>query len=257
MPKLNKPAKAAESEAKDTQPAIAHPKPKILMLDVDDDACDGLTRKGFNVRKGSFGKPYKVAKHGGFEPVIGKANLPNFTEQEIVVVDLFAPKRDSGPQGEKHRPDSESDLWAKCDRGYIDPRVRAMWHVRDSFDRILSGGDAFVVFAEAKQNQELQFAKVSRGHFRELYDVEPFRADIWDFLSACKDLVVEEDHGEEMVPCDADHDLGKLVAKHLSGANFSCTIYGRTWDGLKWKTYARTNSAKWWVWRGLEEKRGL
>lgn len=234
MPKLNKPARAAESEAKDTKPAIAHPKPKILMLDLDDDACDGLTRKGFNVRKGSFGKPYTVAKGGGFQPVIGKANLPNYTEQEIVVVDLLAPKRDSGPQGEKHRPDSESDLWAKCDRGYIDPRVRAMWHVRDSFDRILSGGGAFVVFADAKQNQELQFAKVSRGQFRELYDVESFIADIWDFLSACRNLVVKEDHGEEMVSCDADHDLGKLVAKHLSGGNFACTIYGGTWNGLKW-----------------------
>jgi hypothetical protein len=230
----NKPIKAADLSKKVGPFAPTYPKPKILLLDVPDGAHDALIGKGFNVRKGSFGKPYKVSKTGGFQPVIGVADLPNFTEQEVIVIDLHVQTYDAGPQGEKHRPNSETDLWAKCDKGFIDPRVRAMWKVRERFDRILEGGGAFVIFADAQQHQELQFARLSGGQFPELYDCEPFAGDIWDFLSACSALTVGDDHGEEMNPWDTTHNLGKLVAAHLQESRFNCTIHGGYWEDLEW-----------------------
>jgi hypothetical protein len=232
--KFKSPINEVEAKTELALPEVIHPKPKILMLDVPDDVYEAVALKGFNVRKGSFGKPYKVRKDGGFQPVIGKAELPNYTEQDVVVIDLNVPSYDSGPQGDKHRPDSESDLWAKCDKGFIDPRVRGMWQVRERFDRILDGGGVFIVFADAKQKQELQFAKLSRGYMNELYDIEPFHGDIWDFLSACQNLCVRHDHGEEMMPCKSANSLGKLVARHLQGGSFTCTIYGGSWQGHDW-----------------------
>jgi hypothetical protein len=230
----NRPTKAEDLSKKLPRFEVAYPKPKILLLDLTDGAYEALSKKGFNVRKGSFGRPYKVSKAGGFQPVIGEAELPNFTEQEVIVVDLYVANYDAGPQGEKHRPNSETDLWAKCDKGFIDPRVRAMWRVRERFDRILEGGGVFVVFADAKQHQELQLARLSGGPFPELYDIEAFPSDIWDFLSACMALDVEDDHGEEMSPWDTTHDLGKLVAAHLPSGSFNCTIYGGSWSGAEW-----------------------
>jgi hypothetical protein len=230
----NRRIKAADLSKKLAPVELAHPKPKILLLDLPDAALESLAHKGFNVRQGSFGKPYKIAKTGGYQPVIGVADLPNYTEQEIVVIDLHAEDYDSGPQGEKHRPNSETDIWAKCDKGFIDPRVRAMWHVRERFDRILEMGGAFVVFADAKQHQEFQFARLSGGQFPELYDVEIFPGDIWDFLSACMTLGVEDDNGEEMHPWDTTHALGKLVAAHLEGGRFNCTVHAGSWAGHDW-----------------------
>ena len=147
------------------------------------------------------------------------------------MIDLHVENYDDGPHGEKHRPNSELDVWAKCDKGFIDPRVRAMWHVRERFDRILQGGGGFVVFADANRHQELQFARRSGGQFPELYDVQPFPGDIWDFLSACRSLTVEDDYGEEMNPWDTTHTLGKLVAAHLPGGRFE--LYHR-WKNLGW-----------------------
>ena len=91
-----------------------------------------------------------------------------------------------------------------------------------------------MVFADANRHQELQFARRSGGQFPELYDVQPFPGDIWDFLSACRSLTVEDDYGEEMNPWDTTHTLGKLVAAHLPGGRFNCTIDGRTWAGHHW-----------------------
>src|SRR6266571_4418569 len=94
----NRPIKAEDLSKKVARFEVAHPKPKILLLDLPDGAYEALADKGFNVHK-----------------------------------------------------------------GFIDPRVRAMWRVRERFDRILEGGGVFVVFADAKQHQELQLARLSGG----------------------------------------------------------------------------------------------
>ena len=57
-------------------------------MDVEPKAEEILRSEGYNVRAGTFGNPYKVERDDGFAPVIMNGILPNFAEQEVVVVGL-------------------------------------------------------------------------------------------------------------------------------------------------------------------------
>src|SRR5687768_10890417 len=100
-------------------------KPRILLVDIPDAVAETLLNHGFNVTKGSLGTPYRVSRESVFRPLIGRADMPHYTEQEIVILDFRLPSIAPSPLGEKHRPEEEYDLWGKCDRGFLDGRVRS------------------------------------------------------------------------------------------------------------------------------------
>jgi len=218
-------------------PQIRYPKPKVLLLNVPEASSDPLIAKGFNVSIGTFGTPYKVGKGDGFQPVIGSSELPNYTEQEIVIVELHIDDFANGPDGEKHRPDGERDLWAKCDRGLIDPRPRAAFHVCKSFNRTINSGGVFIVFADARSGIELIMARKKSGQFGGLYDQQPFPRDVWHFIDELGDINVCDDHGREMRATD-NSALGKLLAEHLDGGHFLCTLEGGYRGEEPWVTLA-------------------
>lgn len=214
---------AAEDVSGDT-PTIKYPKPKVLLLDLPSAVSDTLIEKGYNIHVGSLGKPYKVEKSSNYQPLIGKSTLPNYTEQEIVVVDLLYEKPASGPVGERERPESEKDIWAKCDSGIIDPRPRAAMQVQQTFDRIHSAGGVFVVFADEKLFIKMQIAYVQHRNF---VTEQEFDFDVWHIISELADMRVSTDHGMEMRPCaDSDSALSRLVGEFLNGGEFFCTLKG-------------------------------
>jgi hypothetical protein len=219
------------------KPQNKYPKPKIILLDVDESAAKALADKGYNVSIGTLGKPYKVGKGDGYQPVIGTALLPNYTEQEIIVVDLYVDEHASGPVGEKHRPDGEPDLWAKCDRGFIDPRPRAAIRVRESFNRALGAGGIFIVFADSRNRIDMIVARKEGGRFGGLYDQQPFAGDVWNLIDEFADITIGDDHGREMRATDKSP-LGKLLAQHLDGGQFTCTVDGGYRGEEPWVTLA-------------------
>src|SRR5438067_759783 len=99
-------------------------RPKILLIDVDKTVHEILESEGHNVVSGTFGTPYRVQKSAGYAPVIVQATLPNYHEQEIIILDLVPGEPTASPSGEKFAPIEELDLWAKCSSGVIDPRPR-------------------------------------------------------------------------------------------------------------------------------------
>src|SRR5947209_7655782 len=112
------------------------PKPKILLVDLPDSATAKLTASGFNVQAGTFGRPYRVPPPSDdFLPVVAQANLPNYTEQEVVVIDLTPPEIADQPEGRKHTSEGAPDWYAKASRGFIDPRPRVMAEVSDDWSR--------------------------------------------------------------------------------------------------------------------------
>jgi hypothetical protein len=203
--------------------AIKYLKPKILLVDCPKSASSALIKRGFNVNAGTFGKPYKIDKNSGYRPLIGSASLPEHTEQEIVIVDLSIAKLADGPDGEKHRPEGEIEIWAKCDRGFIDPRPRHAVVFKDDFDRILAAGGAFIVFASPKTNIELSLAQVQ---YRELDIRERFLFDAWGFLSELQDMSVVDDDGTEMHILNDDSSLTRVVKTHLKDSCFTCILEG-------------------------------
>jgi hypothetical protein len=203
---------------------VKYPKPKILVLDLEDEVTEQLEKSGWNVTKGTFGRPYKVGKSSNYMPVIVKFSAPNYTEQEIVIVDLATGEPADGPEGEKHVPKEEPDWWAKCDSGIIDPRPRSMLHLKKSFDRILENGGVFVLFADDLARQELTFA---RSGYDGLYDHHNLDVDIYSFIEDLKNLGVVNDHGTEMFPTHQDPILGALVAEHIKDGRFFCVLHPR------------------------------
>ena len=127
MFKKSKGAEATNpTEPSTTVAAIKYAKPKILLIDLEKDVETTLTKEGYNIVTGTFGKPYKVPKDSSYLPVIVNASLPNYTEQEVVIIDLMPNEIAPQAEGERSAPLGELDWWVKCSAGVIDPR-RGPW----------------------------------------------------------------------------------------------------------------------------------
>ena len=201
------------------------PLPKILLIDIKDDSQSVLHAKGYNVAQGSFGTPYRVEKSDLCNPVIFSAHLPNCSEQEILVIDLVPNKTLDASKGEKHTSDGEDDWWVSCSQGVIDPRPRAMAVFKSDFDRIISHGGIFLVFADGRNEQ-----KTFYGHLQRHYGLnaqEIFR-DNWGFLSVFENtyrFTVKHDIGEQIIGLGRDDALlSRLITEHLDDAFFLCTF---------------------------------
>ena len=213
-----------------------YPRPKILLVDVPE-AEKALVAEGYSVSTGSFGTPYLVPVSNQYLPVISNGRLPNFTEQEIVVVNLLPPDSLSGPVGEKAVSSGELDVWAKCSIGEIDPRPRLMREVRSRADRIYTSGGLFVVFAAERYLQD-HFIGKTRGYSwpEKAYD---FPFDNWDFLSVLDDVRVNSDEGREIsVTIDTPKPLERLLREHANGAEFLCTLGPKRSVEGSWVTLA-------------------
>lgn len=224
MFKRSAPAKKPpEQPEPEPAPVLKFEHPKILLIDLDDVVKATLEKEGYNVAVGTFGTPYKVAKHSGYKPVVVKASLPNYTEQEVIVVDLVPSEPTPDPPAEKSKPQEELDWWAKCSNGVIDPRPRAMAMVREQFDRILQNGGAFVVFSDGRDKQDLVLARnYPRSDGLSIDREIPFNN--WSFLSILSNLEVSHDHGQEITPVQENWPIARLLADHIKRATFCCTF---------------------------------
>jgi hypothetical protein len=222
-----------QTVAEPAAPKYQHP--KILLIDTVPEIATALKKEGYNVSSGTFGTPYKVQKGSGYQPVVVKASLPNYTEQEIIVVDLVPDDPESGPPGEKMAPAGESDWWAKCSQGVIDPRPRAMAMVQDQFERILDNGGAFIIFSDARDSQKLAYGRDYGG----LSIEQEIHFDNWSFLSVLSNLTVNGDHGEEIDAVKEEWSLVKLLADHLGDATFCCTFEAQWHLEKRWGVLAK------------------
>lgn len=98
------------------------PKPKILVVDLKDDTEALLKAAGYTVEVGTFGTPYKVPKDSSYRPVAAEFNIPNYVEQEIIIIDLLPADALEQPSKQKETVPGEYDHWAKCNYGLVDPR---------------------------------------------------------------------------------------------------------------------------------------
>jgi len=196
---------------------LKYQKPKILLIDLPDTALDSLRSAGFNASAGTFGSPYKVELGDGYQPVIHKAYLPNYTEQEIIIIDLTPPETIDRPEGEKITSEGENDWWAKCSRGEIDPRPRVMSMVQNAFDRIFDHGGLFVIFAQPRLYQKFVWA-----HVLGMLEVDrEIHADNWSFLSILSYLKIESDVGEEISVPEYDSQLFRFLRKTVRDARYT------------------------------------
>jgi len=201
---------------------IKYQKPKILLIDLPNELTNTLKSAGFNVSAGTFGSPYKVKISDDYQPVIPNFDLPNFSEQEIIIIDLTAPSILDAPTGEKMTSEGENDWWAKCSLGFIDPRPYVMSLVKESFDRILNNGGVFVVFTQPRLYQSIFLARKQFDQFK----IEKYiGTDNWSFLSILSNhTAIKEDYGNEVFLQDPKLKEFCFIKEALKDAQFTATI---------------------------------
>jgi hypothetical protein len=104
------------------EPTVRYKKPKILTVDLPWSLAKRLRAAGYNVLPDTFGRPFKVERGDGFLPVVVKASVPNYSEQEVIIIDLTPPSPAEGPESEKAAPPGELDWFAKTSEGVIGRR---------------------------------------------------------------------------------------------------------------------------------------
>ena len=205
-----------------------YPKPKILAFDLPPSLVKQLRSVGYNAKAGTFGRPYKVKKGDGYRPIVAKASLPNYSEQEIVIIDLTPPETAEEGDGEKEISVGELDWYAKTSTGTIDPRPRAMVSCRMAFDRILKTGGVFVIFADARFQPDMLWAKVEQVFGgRQFTSKREIKHDNWSFLSVLSTdhLEAKSEYGTEIKVNEGLALFSSFLRRHLSNSTFSATLH--------------------------------
>lgn len=228
-----------EKEKPSKKATPIYQKPKILLIDLPDTVLDSVRSAGFNALAGTFGSPYKVELIDDYTPVIPKYHLPNYTEQDIIIIDLTPPETIS-PEGEKVTSPGEDDWWAKCSRGEIDPRPRVMVEVKNKFDRILDHDGMFVIFAQSRLRQDLVLGKSPYpGKLEIISKIK--NVDNWSFLSILSHLGIEPDLGEEIIVPNHDRQPFRFLRSALKDARYKATFKPTSTIKNSWTPIANSN----------------
>jgi len=205
-------------------PMTRYAKPKILLVDTPPDAERQLLSRGFNVQSGTFGHKYDVATGQGTRSVATWMALPDVEEQEIVIIDLTEPRQSSLDSFAITIPEGEPDWLSRTNRGYIDPRPRAMQAYQKRLDRVLEFGGVFVVFAVPRVS-ELYVETTGRGG-----QTSSRHADNWDFLSSLASGLVPivPFEGRELKEVTSPFESLSTMTKGIVSASTAKATIGRT-----------------------------
>lgn len=190
--------------------------PKILLIDVGKEVATTLRTQGHNVSSGSFGAIYEIEKAGGLVPIEFDGQLPQHTEQDIVVVDLNG--WNMGGRYEPKIAEGLRQIWMSCELGEVDSRPLAALSVRDDFDRILDDGGIFVIFANIRRNISYMHAISRRGRL----DGESILSSDWGFLSALEIVKTDRNHGKEIKIVEGEE--AAPFRGYMQGGEFFCTL---------------------------------
>lgn len=224
---------------------LKYQKPKILLIDLPEAAFKKVRDAGFNAQQGTFGSPYKVESSNEYKPLITRRCLPNFTEQEIIIIDLKQPETLNEPEGGKIIDPDGKGYYIKPNRKRIDPRAVVMLSVKHDFDRILSYGGLFVIFAEPRLEQDIVYSKYVLDDSIPITDTYKFeknelKFDNWSFLSFFDPgiIKIEADSGREISLPDHrnDHPFFQFIKKTIKNFEISAIFQSSENKSFVWLT---------------------
>ncbi|MEH2074395.1 MAG: hypothetical protein V7K57_08375 [Nostoc sp.] len=213
--------------------------PKILFLDMPEDAAKVLEAKGYNVSVGSLGEPYKVKQKNDFFPLCHTSSLPHdYKEQEIIVIDMCYDLRYASIKEDIKEPqDGIDEWWVDHRQGYVNPRPFWSYSVERDFDRILNTGGVFVIFADALEIQNYYLGYKNYSVFQPKLERN---SNNWNFLTMLGDQAhykIGNDHGA-MLNFPQEHTKNSpiisLLSEHLEEATYNCTLSIGSWLKQEW-----------------------
>lgn len=210
--------------------------PNIFLIDTDEIVYKALEKKWANIGTGTLGIPYEVPTDSSWRPVIQHKSLTQFQESDLIVIDLTSKVLAPDSKGEKHTPREEIDLWAKCNKGWIDARARTVLSARADFNRIVENGGVLIIFAGPDSPMDFQWA--SAGH-RGLAPSEQITGGVWNFVDSMDNIKFLSESGS-VINVTGDAPIEKFLKRHLDGAEFSCAFKPR-WAKYSYWTPLATN----------------
>lgn len=208
--------------------------PKIFLVDLGEDVAKAVLKHWDSVGTGTLGKPYKIESSSDWMPVIQHHALGDYIESDIVVVDLHRDILEEKHNGRKHTPDGETDIWAKCDVGWIDARARSAIREKAGITRIVNSGGVLIIFAGP--DSPMDFCMGSKDYHNRLNTVENIKGGVWNLLPDNHNLNVIEDSGSVIKIVD-DTIVGSMLRRHVKGARFNCTVRNK-YSNNQWITLA-------------------
>jgi hypothetical protein len=222
------------SQAEPAMPRFEHP--KIICIDLPEQAVETVRAAGYRVVAGTLGQPYIVKRSDGVTRPQLTSTLPGFAEQEIVVVQHFPPDpAGSPPVGEPLPTTSEPTLWASCRSGVIDTRpFVARVHAQDDVQRILRYGGVVICFCSPRVNAGLSWGSMQySGVAADELDIST-----WDLVPGVRDFHFDPLNGQEIQPLTGAGIFAPLTP-HLQTARFFCTIESPQQDAQNWHALAK------------------
>jgi hypothetical protein len=198
-------------------------KPKILLIDTSPETESLLKSDWSSVASGTFGPIYPCPRRENKSlPAIQASSLPpDRSEAEIVAIDLTNVSLKAYPVFEDMAAFGSNDFWASCASGRIDARPLAMSLVHTDFDRIVTHGGVFFVFAHPRRES------------RYVREYKPFVLDDYAFLGYLDSerVSIASDRGREIVVASVSEPLigfSNIFDRHVRGAEFFCSMQ-REW----------------------------
>jgi len=234
---LRRSKKAKQSQEKkptDTSPVEAkgankhdvpkQERPRILLIDVQDDLAEFLEGRGLNCYRGTFGPIVDVPNTSQYSNHICLPNLdlpPNLHEYDIVIVDLQTPKRTSYVEKDhirtKIKGQKQFCFISSFPETIFDPRPMSASHLRSSLTSLMDKDSILIVFAAPQETVSYQPVSISPKGPRHLnlekYSLYDFYSDLptWENISG-KDTTVSG-------PDEAD--ITSLLKKHNNDAIYT------------------------------------
>ncbi len=187
---------------------------------------------------GTLGARWKVQAAADLVPVdIAQAELPDHTEQDIIVVD-FEPALRPGLPPVTWPPEGQRSFYQSKAQGVLDFRPRVAVALRRDWQRIFDHGGIFCVFAEQPWAVEYIYGEQSISRISHRDETE---MRLWEMLEPLAALRVTSDLGSDIRPTDAAE--GVKLAEHLSG-KFACTIEPTGDQAQRWLPFAQNRWGK-------------
>ena len=117
-------------------------RPKILLLDMDEECGDQLRAAGYNVEEGTLGYAYPAPNRDDLNPIPAPPTFRFLKEKEIVFIDCA--RRIKAQEPQRTREPRNRTVLQHGSNGTIDPRPFNINFLKNDFDYILNGGGILI-----------------------------------------------------------------------------------------------------------------
>lgn len=158
--------KSRNTEATQELNKVLYDVPKILLVDINDDVSTQLSKDGFNITTGSFGKKYRT---NGRNPIcMLNGELPFLTEQDIIIVDMTREDGCTGnnpADGAALTKGNMNFLTTSEGQNYFEPSWCYALNYKRDIEKVIKNGGILIVYSIAPVDELYYLAEINNGWF--------------------------------------------------------------------------------------------